>query len=138
MSPPSPASRQTSTSANVSVLDLFPASFGPVLVVTKFSTEAEAIELANSSTFGLGAALFTNDAKQSARVPALIEAGTVWVNQYAILHSSVPFGGFKMSGIGRELGAAGVEEYTRKRDWGGVASRERSHPIQPRRSEGFG
>lgn len=95
-------------------LSLLRRSFGPVLVVTKFSTEEEAIELANSTTFGLGAALFTGDAKQSARVPPLIEAGTVWVNQYAILHNSVPFGGFKMSGIGRELGQAGVEEYTRQ------------------------
>lgn len=89
-------------------------SFGPVLVVTKFKTEAEAIELANATTFGLGAAIFTGDAKQSTRVPPLIEAGTVWVNSYAILHSSVPFGGFKMSGIGRELGEDGVREYTRE------------------------
>lgn len=85
-----------------------------MLVVTKFKTEQEAIALANSSTYGLGAAIFTGDAKQSARVPALIESGTVWVNQYGILHNSVPFGGFKMSGVGRELGMAGVMEYTRE------------------------
>ncbi|GAA5953175.1 hypothetical protein JCM21900_006128 [Sporobolomyces salmonicolor] len=85
--------------------------FGPVLAVTKFSTEAEAVEMANDSIYGLAAACFTNDAKQSMRVSGELSAGTVWVNQYGILHNSVPFGGVRQSGLGRELGRAGVYEY---------------------------
>ncbi|GAA5891054.1 hypothetical protein JCM5296_007363 [Sporobolomyces johnsonii] len=85
--------------------------FGPVLAVTKFSTEEEAVEMANDSIYGLAAACFTNDAKQSMRVSGELAAGTVWVNQYGILHNAVPFGGVRQSGIGRELGRAGVYEY---------------------------
>ncbi|KDE04467.1 aldehyde dehydrogenase (NAD+) [Microbotryum lychnidis-dioicae p1A1 Lamole] len=85
--------------------------FGPVLLVSKFKTEEEALELANDSVYGLGAAVFTNDAKQSMRVAHKLEAGTVWCNLYGLLNSNVPFGGYKMSGIGRELGSAGVKEY---------------------------
>ncbi|KAL8292854.1 hypothetical protein RQP46_000548 [Phenoliferia psychrophenolica] len=86
--------------------------FGPVLVVCKFKSEEAVLELANDSTYGLGAAVFTGDAKQAMRVSAALDAGSVWVNQYGILHTSVPFGGYKMSGIGRELGSHGVSEYT--------------------------
>ncbi len=75
--------------------------FGPVISVAKFTTEEEAIELANNSVYGLAAAVFTNDAKQSMRVSGALEAGTVWVNSYALLHVQAPFGGFKQSGIGR-------------------------------------
>ncbi|ORY57984.1 putative aldehyde dehydrogenase [Leucosporidium creatinivorum] len=85
--------------------------FGPVLVVSRFSTEEEVLKLANDSTYGLGAACFTGDAKQAMRVSGELQAGTVWVNLYGLLHSSVPFGGYKHSGIGRELGSAGVHEY---------------------------
>ncbi|KAJ9111112.1 hypothetical protein QFC19_001311 [Naganishia cerealis] len=86
--------------------------FGPVIVVSKFETEEEAIHLANDTTYGLAAAVFTNDAKQSMRVSGALEAGTVWVNSYALLHVQAPFGGFKQSGIGRELGTYGLEAYT--------------------------
>lgn len=86
--------------------------FGPVISVAKFTTEEEAIELANNSVYGLAAAVFTNDAKQSMRVSGALEAGTVWVNSYALLHVQAPFGGFKQSGIGRELGTYGLEAYT--------------------------
>lgn len=86
--------------------------FGPVIVATKFSTEAEAIELANNTTYGLAAAVFSNDSRQATRMAAALDAGTVWVNQYALLHAGVPFGGFKQSGIGRELGTYGLEAYT--------------------------
>jgi aldehyde dehydrogenase (NAD+) len=75
--------------------------FGPVISVAKFTTEEEAIELANNSIYGLAAAVFTNDAKQSMRVSGALEAGTVWVNSYALLQVQAPFGGFKQSGIGR-------------------------------------
>ena len=83
-----------------------------MIVAAKFSTEAEAIELANNTTYGLAAAVFTNDTRQATRLSAALDAGTIWVNQYALLHAGVPFGGFKMSGIGRELGTYGIEAYT--------------------------
>ncbi|KAI8968674.1 NAD-aldehyde dehydrogenase [Trametes punicea] len=86
--------------------------FGPVLAVAKFSTEEEAIELANDTMYGLGAGLHSNDASQCMRVSQALEAGTVWVNQYNLLNNNVPFGGKKQSGIGRELGSYALEEYT--------------------------
>ncbi|KZT13160.1 NAD-aldehyde dehydrogenase [Laetiporus sulphureus 93-53] len=85
--------------------------FGPVLAVTKFKTEEEAIELANNTLYGLGAGLHSNDANQCMRVSNELEAGTVWVNQYNLLSNNVPFGGKKQSGIGRELGSYALEEY---------------------------
>jgi aldehyde dehydrogenase (NAD+) len=86
--------------------------FGPVLAVGKFTTEEEAIKLANDTTYGLGAGLHSNDANQCMRVSSALEAGTVWVNQYNLLYNNVPFGGKKQSGIGRELGSYALEEYT--------------------------
>ncbi|KAI0786420.1 NAD-aldehyde dehydrogenase [Abortiporus biennis] len=86
--------------------------FGPVLSVGKFSTEEEAIKLANDTPYGLGAGLHSNDANQCMRVSNALEAGTVWVNQYNLLYNNVPFGGKKQSGIGRELGSYALEEYT--------------------------
>ncbi|KAL5508448.1 hypothetical protein ACEPAH_6067 [Sanghuangporus vaninii] len=86
--------------------------FGPVLAVAKFSTEEEAIALANDTSYGLGAGFHSNDANQCMRVSSALEAGTVWVNQYNILNNNVPFGGKKQSGIGRELGSYALEEYT--------------------------
>ncbi|QRW05575.1 aldehyde dehydrogenase family protein [Ceratobasidium sp. AG-Ba] len=86
--------------------------FGPVLSVSKFETEEEVIALANDTTYGLGAGLHSNDASQIHRVVNALNAGTVWVNQYNILHNNVPFGGYKQSGIGRELGSYALKEYT--------------------------
>ncbi|KAH7887828.1 aldehyde dehydrogenase domain-containing protein [Phlebopus sp. FC_14] len=93
--------------------------FGPVLSIGRFSTEEEAIALANDTTYGLGAGLHSNDANQCMRVSSALEAGTasqnrlrVWVNQYNLLNNNVPFGGKKQSGIGRELGSYALEEYT--------------------------
>ncbi|KIK65357.1 hypothetical protein GYMLUDRAFT_38805 [Collybiopsis luxurians FD-317 M1] len=86
--------------------------FGPVLSVGRFKTEEEAVALANSTTYGLGAGLHSTDASQCMRVSGLLEAGTVWVNQYNLLSNNVPFGGKKQSGIGRELGSYALEEYT--------------------------
>lgn len=85
--------------------------FGPVVCVIPFRDEAEALARANDTEFGLGAGVFTRDVAQATRVSAALEAGTVWVNQYGILHNSVPFGGFKASGVGRELGTYGIAEY---------------------------
>ncbi|GAA5851538.1 hypothetical protein JCM8547_001126 [Rhodosporidiobolus lusitaniae] len=85
--------------------------FGPVCSVITFKTEEEVIELANDSVFGLAAGVFTNDTKQAMRVTRALDAGTLWVNSYNLLSNSVPFGGFKQSGLGRELGRNGITEY---------------------------
>ncbi|KAI0254358.1 NAD-aldehyde dehydrogenase [Lactifluus subvellereus] len=85
--------------------------FGPVLSVGKFHTEQEAIDLANDTTYGLAAGLHSTDQSQCHRVSSALEAGTVWVNQYNVLYNNVPFGGKKQSGIGRELGSHGLDEY---------------------------
>ena len=76
--------------------------FGPVLAVTTFKDEAEAIEIANDTIYGLGAGVWTRDAHQLYTVPRGIQAGRVWVNQYHSYPAGAPFGGYKQSGIGRE------------------------------------
>ncbi|PWI75842.1 aldehyde dehydrogenase ALDH [Purpureocillium lilacinum] len=86
--------------------------FGPVVVISRFSDEAEAVGRANDSTYGLGAAVFTKDLERAHRVAAEIEAGMVWVNSSQDSDPRVPFGGVKQSGIGRELGEAGLEAYS--------------------------
>ncbi|KAF2765719.1 aldehyde dehydrogenase [Teratosphaeria nubilosa] len=86
--------------------------FGPVVVIASFRDEAEAVRSANSTTYGLGAAVFTKDLERAHRVAAEIEAGMVWVNSTQDCDPRVPFGGVKMSGIGRELGSAGLEAYS--------------------------
>lgn len=86
--------------------------FGPVVCVSKFSTESEALEVANGTEFGLAAGVFTKDFAQATRVARALDAGTVWVNQYGAVPPNVPFGGFKQSGTGRELGTYGLEAYT--------------------------
>lgn len=86
--------------------------FGPVLSVAKFHTEEEAIALANDTDYGLAAAVHSNDQGQCNRVANALQAGTVWINSYCLLYNNVPFGGFKQSGIGRELGSYALHEYT--------------------------
>ncbi|KAI1214551.1 aldehyde dehydrogenase [Annulohypoxylon truncatum] len=86
--------------------------FGPVVVIAKFTEEQQAVDLANSTTYGLGAALFTEKVERAHRVAAEIEAGMVWVNSSQDCDPRVPFGGVKQSGIGRELGEAGLEAYS--------------------------
>ena len=76
--------------------------FGPVLAVTTFKDEAEAIEIANDTIYGLGAGVWTRDAHQLYQIPRAIQAGRVWVNQYHSYPAGAPFGGYKLSGIGRE------------------------------------
>ncbi|KAL1989218.1 hypothetical protein VTN96DRAFT_3765 [Rasamsonia emersonii] len=86
--------------------------FGPFVVITSFKTEEEAIAKANDTTYGLGAAVFTRDIERGHRVAAEIESGMVWINSSNDSDPRVPFGGVKQSGIGRELGEAGLEAYT--------------------------
>lgn len=86
--------------------------FGPVVVMSSFETEDEVIDLANDSIYGLASAVFTQDVNRCLRVSTKLKAGTVWCNTYNELHPQVPFGGFKSSGIGRELGEYALENYT--------------------------
>jgi len=86
--------------------------FGPVAVIYPFRTEAEAIELANGTDFGLGASIWTRDPERANRLAGRIEAGMVFINDIVHSDPSAPFGGVKASGIGRELGALGALELT--------------------------
>jgi succinate-semialdehyde dehydrogenase / glutarate-semialdehyde dehydrogenase len=89
--------------------------FGPVAMVFKVADEAAAVELANDTPFGLGSYLFTNDPEQAERVAAQIEAGMVFVNCVDADGAELPFGGVKRSGMGRELGRFGVEEFVNRK-----------------------
>ncbi|EEY15433.1 aldehyde dehydrogenase [Verticillium alfalfae VaMs.102] len=89
--------------------------FGPVCAIAKFKDEDEVIALGNDSTYGLAAAVHTKDLNTAIRVSNQLKAGTVWVNCYNMLHHQVPFGGFKESGIGRELGEAALSNYTQNK-----------------------
>lgn len=106
--------------------------FGPFVAISSFKTEEEAVERANDTTYGLGAALFTENITKAHRVARAIEAGMVWINSSNVSSAKchdarilsdhlqdsdirIPFGGVKQSGIGRELGEAGLEAYTNKK-----------------------
>lgn len=86
--------------------------FGPVCSISKFKTEADAIKAGNTTTYGLAAAVHTTNLNCALRVSNALKAGTVWVNNYNLLSHQVPFGGFKESGIGRELGKYALANYT--------------------------
>ena len=86
--------------------------FGPVMAVLDFETEDEVIARANDTEFGLAAGVFTADLTRGHRVIAQLEAGTCWINAYNLTPVESPFGGSKMSGVGRENGRAAVEHYT--------------------------
>ena len=86
--------------------------FGPVLTVIPFDTEAEAIRIANDTNFGLASGVHTRDIKKAMRVASAMQAGTCWINCYNIFDASVPFGGYKSSGFGRENGKEVMEDYT--------------------------
>ena len=89
--------------------------FGPVMCVLDFDDEAEVIARANATDFGLAAGVFTRDAARAHRVAEAMEAGTVWINAYNLTPAGFPFGGSKLSGLGRENAAAAVEHYTELR-----------------------
>jgi len=86
--------------------------FGPVMSVIPFKTVDEVVRRANNTTYGLAAAVWTRDVSKAHSIANSLRAGTVWVNCYDVFDSAAPFGGFKMSGIGRELGEYGLQNYT--------------------------
>ena len=86
--------------------------FGPFVSVTRFKNEAQAIELANNTNYGLGSGLWTNNLQRAHRVGDAIEAGMVWINSYKRVHPGSPFGGIGQSGYGRDLGTECMYEYT--------------------------
>jgi betaine-aldehyde dehydrogenase len=105
-------------------------SFGPVLTVETFADEADAVRIANDSIYGLAGAVWTQDAGKGQRVAGRLRMGTVWINDYHPYVPQAEWGGYKQSGFGRELGAAGLAEYHEtKHVW---------HNIRPTEQRWFG
>jgi len=105
--------------------------FGPVITVERFATEDEAVARANDTDYGLSAGFWTEDPARMERVARALRFGTVWVNDFNVYFAQAPWGGYKQSGIGRELGRAGLDEYLeikhlyrntnpRRLDWFGI------------------
>jgi aldehyde dehydrogenase (NAD+) len=86
--------------------------FGPVMTIIKFKDLDEVVERANRTMYGLAAAVWTRDIGKAHAIANSVRAGTVWVNCYDVFDAAAPFGGFKQSGIGRELGEYGLQQYT--------------------------
>jgi phenylacetaldehyde dehydrogenase len=86
--------------------------FGPVLVATPFDDIDEVAALANATAYGLSASIWSNNLKRVHQLIPRIKAGTIWVNCHGLLDNALPFGGYKQSGIGREMGRAMIDLYT--------------------------
>ncbi|MEK3797477.1 aldehyde dehydrogenase family protein [Peribacillus sp. FSL H8-0477] len=104
--------------------------FGPVLVIQTFETEEEAITLANGTKYGLAGAVFTADGSKALRVIRKLRAGITWINTYHNTYNEAPWSGYKQSGIGRELGTYGFEEY--------LETKQINISIRPKPSHWFG
>jgi acyl-CoA reductase-like NAD-dependent aldehyde dehydrogenase len=95
--------------------------FGPVLATLRFNDEDEAVQIANGTIYGLVSAIWTRDIRLAHRMAARVKAGSVWINTYNGFDSGSPFGGYKQSGFGRDLGAYALEQYTNvKSVWVGL------------------
>lgn len=104
--------------------------FGPVMSLLPFDTEEEAIELANSTPYGLGSGVFTQNLARAHRVSKRIRAGICWVNTYRAISPIAPFGGFNQSGYGREAGVEAILDYTRtKTTWISTAQEPMANPF---------
>ena len=98
--------------------------FGPVLTVTEFEDEADGLRIANDTPYGLAAGLWTRDVNKAHRLSRAIRAGVVWVNTFDAADITVPFGGYKQSGFGRDKGMAALDGYTqRKTTWFDLSER---------------
>jgi len=86
--------------------------FGAVMSVLPFEDETDVINRANNTPYGLSAGVFTNNLAKAHRVVGQLQAGFIWINNYNVQPVEIPFGGYKMSGFGRELGTAAIESYT--------------------------
>ncbi|HEV2447425.1 MAG TPA: aldehyde dehydrogenase family protein, partial [Candidatus Sulfopaludibacter sp.] len=86
--------------------------FGPVVSAMRFGEAEEAVRIANDTTYGLAAAIWTRDIRLAHRLARDLQAGSVWINTYNPLDSGSPFGGYKQSGFGRDLGSYAIEQYT--------------------------
>ncbi len=86
--------------------------FGPVVCVIKYDSDEDAVTIANDSIYGLGGGVFSSNITRAERVARRIRTGTMWINNYHIFADFCPFGGYKQSGVGRELGLTGLHEYT--------------------------
>jgi aldehyde dehydrogenase (NAD+) len=86
--------------------------FGPVLSIIRYSTEEEAIKIANDTIYGLSAGFWTRDVVKANKLAGKIKAGTIWINDWHMFRMDAPFGGYKQSGVGRELGKNVLDEYT--------------------------
>jgi acyl-CoA reductase-like NAD-dependent aldehyde dehydrogenase len=89
--------------------------FGPVATFIKFKDEADAIKIANDSDYGLGGGVWTRDLNKALRVARAVHTGTMWVNTYNLVHYGYPFGGFKKSGLGREMNKATLGQFSQKK-----------------------
>lgn len=104
--------------------------FGPVMSLLPFDTEAEAIQLANDSPYGLGAGLFTRDLGRAHRVSRRLRSGICWINTYRAVSPIAPFGGFGHSGYGREAGSEALLDYTRTRTvWINLSEQPMANPF---------
>jgi acyl-CoA reductase-like NAD-dependent aldehyde dehydrogenase len=86
--------------------------FGPVLSIIRFKTLEEAIRIANDTLYGLSASVWTKDIDKAMTISRKVKAGTIWINTYMNGYAELPFGGFKESGLGREMGTAAIDEFT--------------------------
>jgi acyl-CoA reductase-like NAD-dependent aldehyde dehydrogenase len=96
--------------------------FGPVAMVSSFSDEDEAVAFANDTSFGLAAGVWTRSLSSAHRLAAMLQAGSIYINQWGMADAAAPFGGYKASGVGREHGHAGLEAYLEtKTVWASLA-----------------